>query len=97
MEEELGRYTPNEQDRTEREMTHVPFRNWCRHCVMSRERRGGGEVLKSDRGRTACTRSSSGLHVHVRRKVEKHAGAWGRERHDDENCVHYSGAKEADG
>ena len=48
-------------------------------------------MLKSDRGRTACTRSSSGLHVHVRRKVEKHAFAWVRERHDDENCVHYRG------
>ena len=23
---------PSEQERIEREMTHLPFRSWCRHC-----------------------------------------------------------------
>ena len=27
---------PTEEERREHEMTHIPFRNWCRHCVRGR-------------------------------------------------------------
>ena len=29
---------PSEQERFEHEMTHLPFRNWCRQCIKGRER-----------------------------------------------------------
>ena len=29
---------PSEQEREEHEMTHLPFRSWCRHCIMVRGR-----------------------------------------------------------
>ena len=25
---------PSQQEREEHEMTHLPFRSWCRHCIM---------------------------------------------------------------
>ena len=28
----------NEQERIEHEMTHLPFRSWCRHCITGRGR-----------------------------------------------------------
>ena len=27
---------PSEQERNEHNMTHLPFRNWCRHCIRGR-------------------------------------------------------------
>ena len=27
---------PSEQEKKEHEMTHLPFRSWCRHCVRGR-------------------------------------------------------------
>ena len=29
---------PGQQEKEEHEMTHLPFRSWCRHCVMGRGR-----------------------------------------------------------
>ena len=29
---------PSEQEWEEHEMTHLPFRNWCKHCVLERGR-----------------------------------------------------------
>ena len=29
---------PCEQEKEEHEMTHLPFRSWCRHCIMERGR-----------------------------------------------------------
>ena len=26
-------YTPSKQERIEHELTHVPYRSWCPHCV----------------------------------------------------------------
>ena len=27
---------PTQQERAEHELTHMPFRSWCRHCVRGR-------------------------------------------------------------
>ena len=27
---------PSHQETEEHEMTHLPFRSWCRHCIMGR-------------------------------------------------------------
>ena len=29
---------PSQQEKEEHEMTHLPFRSWCRHCIMERGR-----------------------------------------------------------
>ena len=29
---------PSQQEKEEHEMTHLPFRSWCRHCIMDRGR-----------------------------------------------------------
>ena len=29
---------PSQQEKEEHEMTHLPFRSWCRHCIMGRGR-----------------------------------------------------------
>ena len=29
---------PSQQEKEEHEMTHLPFRSWCRHCIMMRGR-----------------------------------------------------------
>ena len=31
---------PSEQERIEHEMTHLPFRIWCRHCIKGKWREG---------------------------------------------------------
>ena len=31
-------HKPSEQEREEHEMTHLPFRSWCRHCITGRGR-----------------------------------------------------------
>ena len=41
---------PSEEERREHDLTHLPFRNWCRHCVRGRgkeepcRRSGRGEA-----------------------------------------------------
>ena len=27
---------PSKEERLEHEMTHLPFRSWCRHCIRGR-------------------------------------------------------------
>lgn len=44
---------PTEAERRDHEMTHLPFRSWCRHCVRGRGkeeacRKGEGEVEKAE-------------------------------------------------
>ena len=34
-----GPREPSEEERIEHEMTHLPYRNWCRHCVRGRGKR----------------------------------------------------------
>ena len=29
---------PSQKEKEEHEMTHLPFRSWCRHCIMERGR-----------------------------------------------------------
>ena len=43
---------PNEEERREHEMTHVPYRSWCRHCV-----RGRGKEMnhKKSKGQPTMT------------------------------------------
>ena len=36
---------PSEQERIEHEMTHLPFRSWCRHCI----RRCGSKATEEER------------------------------------------------
>ena len=31
-----GQYEPSKRERQEHELTHLPYRSWCRHCVRGR-------------------------------------------------------------
>ena len=51
---------PSEQDRIEHEMTHLPFRSWCRHCIKGSGGRTVAQQLKKrDKSqksiRTSCS------------------------------------------
>ena len=43
-----GPLEPTKEEREEHEKTHLPFRNWCRHCVRGRGKeevcRKGGRI-----------------------------------------------------
>ena len=39
---------PSAEERKEHELTHLPFRSWCRHCVRGR---GKEEPCRNTRGR----------------------------------------------
>ena len=39
---------PTEAEREEHEMTHIPFRSWCRHCVRGRGKEEACRQVKRD-------------------------------------------------
>ena len=45
---------PSEEERREHCLTHLPYRNWCQHCVKGRGREADHEQLKAQ---------SEGLHT----------------------------------
>ena len=53
---------PCEQERIEHEMTHLPFRSWCRHCIKRRGREEDCRKAAEDE------RQIPKIHFHWRRK-----------------------------
>ena len=86
---------PSQQEKEEHEMTHLPFRSWCRHCIMGRGREEG--LSQVDGRRAASSGSAHGLHVHGRREGREDVGILGCEREGDESCAQYGGSEEDDG
>ena len=43
---------PTVQERAAHEVTHVPFRQWCKHCVAGRGTSHGHRKQKKDREKT---------------------------------------------
>ena len=39
---------PTEAEREEHEMTHIPFRSWCRHCVRGRGKEEACRQVKKE-------------------------------------------------
>ena len=39
---------PTEAERQEHEMTHIPFRSWCRHCVRGRGKEEACRQIKRE-------------------------------------------------
>ena len=61
---------PSEEKRKEHELTHLPFRNWCRHCI-----RGRGEESHAGMSRGTAPRCLSYIWIlclWARRKAERH-------------------------
>ena len=58
---------PSQQEKEEHEMTHLPFRSWCRHCIMVRGR-------EED-----CRKSME----EERQIPEVHLNSWAREGRED--------------
>ena len=55
---------PTAEERREHELTHLPFRSWCRHCIMGMGQRG--KLPKDETGRGRSRWGTLGLHVHGR-------------------------------
>ena len=53
-----GVYTPTKQQVDEHNISHLPFRSWCRHCVGGRsvERGGGSAGVDKEVGCIPCVR-----------------------------------------
>ena len=86
---------PSQREKEEHEMTHLPFRSWCRHCIMGKRTRR--RLSQVDGRRAASSGSALGLHVHGRREGREDVGILGCEREGDESCVQYGGSEEDDG
>ena len=86
---------PSQQEKEEHEMTHLPFRSWCRHCIMGRGREE--DCRKSMEEERQVPGSAPGLHVHGRREGREDVGILGCEREGDESCAQYGGSEEDDG
>ena len=87
---------PNQHEKEEHEMTHLPFRSWCRHCVIGRGR--------EEDCRKSMEEERQVPEVHLDYMFmgdEKEGNAFAflvaREREGDESCAQYGGSEEDDG
>ena len=86
---------PSQQEKEEREMTHLPFRSWCRHCVMERGR--------EEDCRKSMEEERQVLEVHLDymfmgdEEGREDVGSLGCERERDESCAQYGGSEDDDG
>ena len=55
------RNKPTAREREEHEATHMPFRDWCAHCMMGRGRTHHHVSKKKKRGLVEETNNSHGL------------------------------------
>ena len=98
----VRRHDPRQpcQQKEEHEMTHLPFRSWCRHCIMGRGR--------EEDCRKSMEEERQVLEVHLDYMFmgdEKEGNTWtfcetflvAREREGDESCAQYGGFEEDDG
>ena len=58
------RNTPTQKEREEHEATHVPFRDWCIHCMMGRGRTHHHVTRPKERGSVEKTHHCDGLPLH---------------------------------
>ena len=76
--------------RIEREMTHLPFRSWCRHCIKGRVREEDcRNAIEEERD---SPRKTVGQHVHGRR--EGRENVFGGQGKKDESCAQHGGSEE---
>ena len=45
-------YTPSQREIEEHELTHIPYRSWCAHCVRARAREDGHFRSSDDKEET---------------------------------------------
>ena len=61
---------PTEEERKEHEMTHLPYRSWCRHCVRGRGK-DSAHKTRGGRGSSAnCTSTTPPWGARTRREAE---------------------------
>ena len=89
------RRQPNKKEGIEHEMTNLPFRSWCRHCIKGRGARGG--LSESNWRRGTSPRSPCGVRGPGRRKGRGNVGVVGGQRTGDESCAQLGGSEEVDG
>ena len=86
----MGPREPTSDEKEDHEKTHIPFRNWCRHCVRGR---GKEEACRRD------GRIPEVPEVHLDFMFmgdEKSAGDVGGEGEDDEGSDGMRGAEEVE-
>ena len=84
----------SEQERTEHEMTHLPFRSWCRQCVKGREPAVTKQLKKREWDKS---QNPVELHIHGQRKGRVNVGVLGGQRKRDESRTQHGDSEEVDG
>ena len=86
---------PIQQEKEEHEMTHLPIRSWCRHCIM---RRGREEDCRKSMEEE---RQVPEVHLDYMfmgdEKGREDVSILGCKRKGDESCAQYGGSEEDDG
>ena len=80
---------PSEQERIDHEMTHLPFRSGCGHCI-----KGSGREEDCRNATEEEERRVPEVHLKTRRE---NVGFCCCPREGDEGCVQHCGAEEIDG
>ena len=85
---------PSQQEKEEHEMTHLPYRSWCRHCIMVRRREEDYRKTMEEE------RQIPEMHLNYMFTRDEKEGktlalSWLREK--DESCAQYGGSEEDDG
>ena len=63
---------PSEAEVEQHELTHLPFRGWCRHCVRAK----GKESPHHESSPGGVSKFATGLHVHGRGWNATHRLSW---------------------
>jgi hypothetical protein len=87
----MGPREPTSDEKEDHEKTHIPFRNWCRHCVRGR---GKEEACRRDGRIPEVPEVHLDFMFMGRREVREDAGDVGGEGEDDEGSDGMRGAEE---
>ena len=86
-------YTPSQREIDEHELTHIPYRSWCAHCVRARAREDGNfrspdDIDEADRVTPrvnreiveVCPITTAEQESMLKGLLERHAAATGSEK-----------------
>ena len=85
---------PSQQEKEEHQMTHLPFRSWCRHCIMGRGREEDCRKSMEEE------RQVPEVHLDYMFMGDEKEGktlAFLVAREGEESCAQYGGSEEDDG
>ena len=86
---------PSQQEKEEHEMTHLPFRRWCRRCIMGRGREE--DCRKSMEEEWQVPEVHLDYIFMETREGREDISILACKRKGDESCAQYGGSEEDDG